>query len=194
MSTDQLTVSELQAEIGRTEVAMCLLRGAAPLNGQALRNDFLYESGIDDSVFAGVLKDLGNDSPSYDQAMRGDNHRRGWDESIDEEMQSLLRHGTYKPVSADSLNTTTPAALLLSSQRVPFLCSLTVAAARSMSTAHTFRKCFLKGENFARRLLDKLDSAASLSCGVSQRRSTAIRALDETGQIANFCVIACSNL
>jgi hypothetical protein len=107
VSAENLSVTELRAEIDRTEHAMKLLRDAAPHNGQSLRNDFLFESGLDDSIFSGVLEKFENDSPSYNQAMRGDDYKE-WDASIDTEMDSLLRHETYEPIPEDSLESWCP--------------------------------------------------------------------------------------
>ena len=107
VAAEDLTVAELRAEIHRTEHAMTLLRAAAPLNGGSLRNDFLYESGLDDSTFAGALENFENDSPSYNKAMRSDDYKE-WDASIDTEMDSLLRHETYEPIPEDTLQSWCP--------------------------------------------------------------------------------------
>ena len=54
---------------------MSVLREAAPLNGQALRPDFIFQSGLDDATFAGVVENFAGDSPSYRQAMAGDEYK-----------------------------------------------------------------------------------------------------------------------
>ena len=82
ISTDSLSIDGLRAEVSRTEHAMALLRAAAPLNGQALRSDFLYDSGLDDAVFAGAVENFAGDTPSYNAAMRSDDYKQ-WEDGID---------------------------------------------------------------------------------------------------------------
>ena len=75
VSADSMSIEELRTELAGTETAMRLLRDAAPLNGQALRSDFLYYSSIDDSIFAGVTESFTGDNPSYKAAMAGGEYK-----------------------------------------------------------------------------------------------------------------------
>ena len=104
VSADDITVAELKHTLADVDAAMHMLREAAPLNGAALRSDFLYECGIDDSIFAGAIENFSGDTPSYRQAMASSEYK-DWQSAIEAEMDNLERNNTFEMVAEDSLPT-----------------------------------------------------------------------------------------
>ena len=102
VSSENISLDELKSLMQDDDAVLCMLRGAAPLNGQALRPDFLFDCGIDDSVFAGIVENFAGDTPSYRQAMAGSEYKL-WESAFEKEIDNLLRNNTYEPVPEDSL-------------------------------------------------------------------------------------------
>ena len=83
---------------------MEVLRAAAPLNGQALRLDYLFKSDVDGIIFAGVAENFAGDAPSYRAAMNSAEYKL-WEDAIENEIANLKRNETLFPVMEDTLPT-----------------------------------------------------------------------------------------
>ena len=104
ISSADLDLDDLRDRLDTTELAMQLLRDVAPLNGQALRPDFLFESGLDDNIFAAVNENFAGDNPSYRAAINGVDYKE-WADGIAVENDNLIRNDVYERVAENTLPT-----------------------------------------------------------------------------------------
>ena len=104
IASDDLSLTELKHEIAVSSESMEALRAAAPLNGQALRPDYLFKSDVDGMIFAGIAENFAGDAPSYRAAMNSAEYKQ-WEDAIETEIANLKRNDTFIPVMEDTLPT-----------------------------------------------------------------------------------------